>query len=469
MIGPGPAPRSRGEGSTPTDDWRSRSEGRRRAAADARLRQRRVATVVAAALGAVVLLLLGWGALRLVAGALGGATHGRGVVSAGRDVGGGSSDRARQKPSGGANAGGAAVGAAAPVGPIPSSIVNYRVTERLFTPSTIGNPFGKYYFIPKTGIRISARRPVASVKIVALPPAGYAASGDSTPGAATAPVPATMIYRGPLRRGVTLIPFSGQTATGYALPRGIYRLRLTVLRDPTSPSDVAKSAETTVQLASFVTIGNRTKGLVAITIDDGWRADPRIFALLKAEHVPATAFFIGGRGVADTHPELVRNAIAAGMEIANHSYDHAWLIHYTDLKIAVDARMGQASVQRVSGYNHHWLRPSGGAMDPRTIVALYRAGFVPVQWSVDTEDTNSRRTAAMRIATTMAAVKALGSGTIILCHWGGYTTYDVLKAVIPKIRAMGLGFGTLSQVMQGTPGFTDHGPAPAMIGAEPPR
>lgn len=472
------------------DEWRPRSDARRRASAAKRRKQRRkvvaLAVVLVVALVALVALGVAWGA-RALSGIMraqgarlgaGGASDGR--VGPGTVTAGGSASRS-----------GAAGSEVGPIGPPPASIISIRPTERVFTPSTIRNPFGRYKFKPETRIRVATRSSVRSVKVVAIPPAAYGAAmagaasasdagtgggsapgstASSSPAAATTwtPVPVTMVYKGPLKKGVTLLPWTGQTKDGYALPRGIYRVRMTVLAHDSDAREVGRSAETTAHLISFVTIGNRENGLVALTVDDGWNADKRVFDLLKREKVPATAFFIGGRGVVDQHPELVGSAMDAGMEIANHSWDHAWLIRYADEKVMWTARKGQQSIQRVSGYDHHWFRPSGGVMDPRTMAALYRAGSVPVQWSVDTEDTNGRRTVAQRVATTMEAVRALGSGTIILCHFGGHGTYDVLSQVIPQVRAMGLRFGTMSEVMAGTPGFTDRGPAPPMVAPDPP-
>jgi len=421
--------------------------------------------------GAVLLVfvaVLTFAGVRLLAGARGPAGGAAGKA-AGSGKTAGKSGASGQAAQSGSAASAAATGAA-PLpsysGPPPSSVAAFSPSPKLFTPSTIGNPFGDYRFIRTTKFRVFSRRAVDEVRIVVFPPAAYA--GAAAQGAE--PVPAVIAYKGPLKEGINWLEWWGQTnKRGYALPRGVYTARLTVDKDSAEPRDLGRSVDTTVELVSFVTIGNRDKGLVAITLDDGWGADPRLFELLKRENIPATAFFIAGRGVADKHPELVRKAMDAGMEIANHSLEHAWLLRLDDKGVMRQAIGGLAILEPISGYDHHWYRPSGGAMDARTMTALYRANHVPVQWSVDTEDTNSRRTNADRVATTMEAVKRLGSGTIILGHFGGHGTYEVLSEVIPRIRDMGLGFGTLSQVMAGTPGFTDHGPMAAMVATDTPR
>jgi peptidoglycan/xylan/chitin deacetylase (PgdA/CDA1 family) len=57
---------------------------------------------------------------------------------------------------------------------------------------------------------------------------------------------------------------------------------------------------------AVVSRGNKDLKRVAITIDDGWNPDMRIMKLFKDEHVPFTAFVIGGRGVAESHPQFVK-------------------------------------------------------------------------------------------------------------------------------------------------------------------
>src|SRR5262249_23921335 len=62
---------------------------------------------------------------------------------------------------------------------------------------------------------------------------------------------------------------------------------------------------------------------MALTFDDGpdpiWT--PKILAILRREHVPATFFVVGAH--AASNPSLVRAELAAGDEIGSHTYTHA--------------------------------------------------------------------------------------------------------------------------------------------------
>jgi peptidoglycan/xylan/chitin deacetylase (PgdA/CDA1 family) len=65
---------------------------------------------------------------------------------------------------------------------------------------------------------------------------------------------------------------------------------------------------------------------IALTFDDGpdpiWT--PKILAVLRREHVPATFFLVGTH--AASYPSIVRAELAAGDEVGSHTYTHANLV-----------------------------------------------------------------------------------------------------------------------------------------------
>ena len=64
---------------------------------------------------------------------------------------------------------------------------------------------------------------------------------------------------------------------------------------------------------------------VALTFDDGPdpRWTPKIAAILRRNHVPATFFVIGSE--AARHPDLVRLLVRDGNELGNHTFTHVFL------------------------------------------------------------------------------------------------------------------------------------------------
>lgn len=72
----------------------------------------------------------------------------------------------------------------------------------------------------------------------------------------------------------------------------------------------------------IVNHGPRSRRAVALTFDDGPdpRALPHLLPLLAERRVPATFFVVGRRAAA--HPEAIRQLLAAGHELGNHSDTH---------------------------------------------------------------------------------------------------------------------------------------------------
>ncbi|WCK53309.1 polysaccharide deacetylase family protein [Aneurinibacillus sp. Ricciae_BoGa-3] len=103
-------------------------------------------------------------------------------------------------------------------------------------------------------------------------------------------------------------------------------LCLTGFSAPTQNSLPASMSEMAQKYPDYVKqIGPSDKREVAITFDDAPdpQFTPKILDVLKQNHAKATFFLIGNH--AEAHPELVKRIISEGNEIANHSYDHAYL------------------------------------------------------------------------------------------------------------------------------------------------
>jgi peptidoglycan/xylan/chitin deacetylase (PgdA/CDA1 family) len=190
--------------------------------------------------------------------------------------------------------------------------------------------------------------------------------------------------------------------------------------------------------------GNPNRRMVALTIDDGWNRDDRILDLLRAQNVPATTFLIGGRGVAEGDPAWVKSLDDAGLEVCSHTYDHYKLTDHPEEYIADDIKHGLDVIQSITGKRLPYMRPPGGFVNEAVIQAAVENRCYVVMWTSAFGDTNDKVTADQEVQSVLAN---LCNGDIILCHWGGYYTYQAMSRLIPEIRAGGYEFGTLSQVL----------------------
>jgi peptidoglycan/xylan/chitin deacetylase (PgdA/CDA1 family) len=127
---------------------------------------------------------------------------------------------------------------------------------------------------------------------------------------------------------------------------------------------------------------------VALTFDDGPdpAQTPRILRLLAKQHVHAT-FCLVGENV-QRHPEMVRQIVAGGHTLCNHTWNH-------DLKLGQkSADKIKADMQRTNDAIHRavpaakvkYFRAPGGNFTPEVIGIAKQLGMTSVYWKVDPRD-----------------------------------------------------------------------------------
>jgi peptidoglycan/xylan/chitin deacetylase (PgdA/CDA1 family) len=175
---------------------------------------------------------------------------------------------------------------------------------------------------------------------------------------------------------------------------------------------------------------------VALTFDDGPFPyfTARILALLRRLHAPATFFLIGRNAAA--YPTLVREEVAAGMAIGNHSYDHPNWPPFARLRrqrIRAEIATAQTALARL-GVHPTLFRPPGGSYSPYIVHAAAADGLRVTLWSVDPRDWVRGTTARQIVRRVLANIQA---GSIVELHDGGgnrSATLRALPAIIAGIR-----------------------------------
>lgn len=172
---------------------------------------------------------------------------------------------------------------------------------------------------------------------------------------------------------------------------------------------------------------------VALTFDDGpWPgATRRILAILHRFDVRATFFMVGTQVVAN--PNIVRNVVAAGHEIADHSYDHP--DSFADLADEqVVSEIGDASAALADlGVSPTSFRPPGGSYDDAVVASARSQGMRTVLWDVDPRDWVSGVPAKVIVSRVLRGVRP---GSIVLLHDGGGDARHTIKALPDLIRAL---------------------------------
>ncbi len=234
------------------------------------------------------------------------------------------------------------------------------------------------------------------------------------------------------------IVFSACARTGLVAARGGVNVRrraigATILVLSTIASIVYFGASTVDAhwFGGGFTHGPTTRNEVALTFDDGPNitATLGVMKILDARHVHAT-FFVVGKAL-DAQPEIVRELIANGHLVGNHSYNHdqwRWLDpRYQELE----------KTQRVFARHQlncpNWFRPPHGQRTPfiRRVVDGHHMHMA--LWDVSASDWNTvdAHLIAQRV------LRKVHPGAIILLHDGldGIATRNrtVMLAALPEI------------------------------------
>lgn len=192
---------------------------------------------------------------------------------------------------------------------------------------------------------------------------------------------------------------------------------------------------------AIATAGSPAGDRIALSFDDGPSVTqtPRILATLVRLHAKAT-FFEEGRHVGGREA-LMREILAAGDEIDNHSFHHPEYPGYGELA-STDRR-----IRAATGFEPCLFRPPYGLVDGKVEAAARRNGLELVLWTLDSEDDRHPGVAAI----VRKVVDGATAGAIVLMHDGGHhpQTVRALRAVIEGLRARGFRLATVSELLGG--------------------
>jgi peptidoglycan/xylan/chitin deacetylase (PgdA/CDA1 family) len=194
------------------------------------------------------------------------------------------------------------------------------------------------------------------------------------------------------------------------------------------------------------------RGEIALTIDDGPdpAVTPAVLALLAEHGVRATFFCIGER--ARTHPALLREIVAQGHDVQNHSLHHR---HHFSLSgpraLQREIEGAQDVLAQLTGQRPHCFRAPAGLRNPLLDPVLHRLGLHLVSWTRRGFDTRERD--PQRVLARLTRV--LAGGDILLLHDGHArrgengraVILDVLPALLARCRTAGLRPVTLRQAL----------------------
>lgn len=174
----------------------------------------------------------------------------------------------------------------------------------------------------------------------------------------------------------------------------------------------------------------------ALTFDDGPDPEvtPRVLELLARHGARATFFCIAQR--AQAQPALMREIVAGGHDVQNHSHTHR---HNFSLlgpgALTQEIDRAQQVLAAACGRPPHCFRAPAGLRNPFLDPVLHRLGLHLVSWTRRGFDTVS--TAAPRVLRRLT--RGMAAGDILLLHDGharcGRDGRAIVLAVLPALLA----------------------------------
>jgi peptidoglycan/xylan/chitin deacetylase (PgdA/CDA1 family) len=170
-----------------------------------------------------------------------------------------------------------------------------------------------------------------------------------------------------------------------------------------------------------------TRGYYALTFDDGPLAasTPRLVAALERAQAVGTFFDVGAR--AARRPDLVELQRRVG-QVASHGYSGVSLGDLSDTRRIEELQ----ATARIIDYPNAFVRPPGGARDPRVAEDLRRSGLIEVAWTVDGDE----RAAPADVI--VARALSLQPGGILRLHDGHEPTIAALGRIVTGLGERGL-------------------------------
>lgn len=189
--------------------------------------------------------------------------------------------------------------------------------------------------------------------------------------------------------------------------------------------------------------------VVALTFDDGPHPvfTPQVLRILDSYHVKATFFMIGSR--MEQYPDVVREVVARGHAIGNHTYTHPHEITAcTHGELVQELERCQRVIQKLTGKRTHLFRPPRGHLDYAVLKVAGQEEYKTILWLVAAGDRNAPTPELMA----QRVEKYIRPGGIILLHDGRIDSRwkDVAATplIIQSLLKQGYRFVTVPELLE---------------------
>ena len=182
---------------------------------------------------------------------------------------------------------------------------------------------------------------------------------------------------------------------------------------------------------------------VALSFDAAWGNEDteQLIEILQKYDVTAT-FFLVGQWV-DKYPESVQQLADAGMEVMNHSNDHAHFAKLSASEIVENINACNAKIEELTGVRPTLFRCPYGEYDDNVIETVQGMGMMAIQWDVDSLDWKGIDASEI----TRRVTSGVKPGSIVLFHNAAEHTPEALPGIIEQLLADGYTIVPISELL----------------------
>jgi peptidoglycan/xylan/chitin deacetylase (PgdA/CDA1 family) len=199
--------------------------------------------------------------------------------------------------------------------------------------------------------------------------------------------------------------------------------------------------------------------VVAITFDacatrtQTYGFDRAVYEIIHRDKVPAT-IFVSGHWVDGHAADMATLARDPLIGFGDHSYDHPHMSRLTAARQGEEIDRTEAALARY-GKKSVAFRPPFGDWSPRLIDVVHAHGLPTVTWDVVSADPSKKTTTAGMYRNVVPRARP---GSIIIFHINGrgWKTAEALPEILRGLRARGLRFVSLAELLSLGPPVTGH-------------
>jgi len=209
-------------------------------------------------------------------------------------------------------------------------------------------------------------------------------------------------------------------------------VRLSVLATIVAMGGVAMAVTATPSSAATC------NGYVGLTFDDGpTGSTTTLLNVLRTNGVRATMFNVGQN--VQNNRSAAQAQVAAGMWVANHSWNHSHMASFTQTQMRTDLSQTNQAIQSATGVVPRLFRPPYGETNSTLQSVASSLGMIQVLWDVDSQDWNGAG-----VSQIVVNAGRLQAGQVILMHDGIQNTRTAIPQIMANLTSRNLCPGMIS-------------------------